>query len=114
MSAVGYTTTEELARILKIRTVSDDQEAALARVLSAAYGEILAEIDLADGVTLTDEQTALATEVNLERAVEHWRDEETAFGIIGLGDVGPMYTARNSWERYAFKLAPLKSQWGLA
>lgn len=114
MSAVGYTTTEELARVLKIATPTDDQTAAMVRVLTAAYVEILSEIDLADGVTLTDDQTQIAAEVNLERGVEHWRDEESAFGIIGLGDVGPIYTARNSWERYAFKLVPLKNQWGIA
>lgn len=114
MSAVGYTTTDELARVLKIATPTDDQINAMVRVLTAAYVEIMSEISLADGVTLSDDQTAIAAEVNLERGVEHWRDEESAFGIIGLGDVGPIYTARNSWERYAFKLAPLKSRWGLA
>lgn len=115
MPTVGYTTTDELARILKITAPTADQIAAMTRVLSTAQGEIDSEVDLADDADpLAGWQLALAAEVQLERAKEHWSDEEVAFGIIGLGDVGPIYTARNSWERYAFKLAPLKSQWGLA
>jgi hypothetical protein len=53
--------------------------------------------------------------VNLERAVEHWRQQESPFGLIGLGAELPAErTARDSWERHAHKLAPLKGQWGLA
>lgn len=109
-----YATVDELARVLQIKNPTDAQTTALERVLLTAAGEINSEIDLADGDTLEGWQIALATEVNLERAVEHWRDEESSFGILGLGDTGPIYTARNSWERYAFKLAPLKDQWGIA
>ena len=29
----------------------------------------------------------LVVQVNLERAVEHWQQQEAAFGIIGLGGV---------------------------
>jgi hypothetical protein len=113
MSTVGYTTTEELARILKI-TPTEAQELALVRVLTMAMVEIDAEIDLADDATaLTSDQLELAAEVNLERAVELWRD--TPWGIVGIdSDIGATHTSRNTWERYAHKLAPLKSQWGLA
>jgi hypothetical protein len=112
-----YASTVELARILKLRTPTDAQEAAMRRVLEAAAGEINAEIDLDSDTNLESWQIALAAEVNLERAVEHWRQQEAPFGLIGLGTEfggGAERTARDSWERHALKLAPLKDQWGLA
>lgn len=109
-----YGTITELARILKINSPTADQQTALTRVLTMASLEVDAEIDLAAGITLSADQVLIVTEVALERAQEHWKDEQAAFGILGLGDTGPIYTARNSWERYAHKLAPLKNQWGLA
>ena len=52
---------------------------------STAAGEINSEIDLAADEGLAGWQVALAAEVNLERAVEHWRQQESPFGLIGLG-----------------------------
>ena len=111
----AYASTDELARILKIRQPSDEQTDAMQRVLLAAAGEINSEIDLPSDEGLTSWQVALAAEVNLERAVEHWRQQESPFGLIGLGAELPAErTARDSWERHAHKLAPLKGQWGMA
>ena len=85
------------------------------RVLLVAAGEINAEIDLATDDGLAGWQLSLAAEVNLERAVEHWRQQEAPFGLIGLGPELPAErTARDSWDRHAHKLAPLKAQWGIA
>lgn len=114
-AATPYATVTELARILKVRSPSAEQTVAMNRVLVAAAGEINAEIDLADDAGLEGWQLALAAEVNLERAVEHWRQQESPFGLLAVGvDVPAERTARDSWERHALKLAPLKSQWGLA
>jgi hypothetical protein len=111
-----YATVTELARILKIRAPTVEQEAAMQRVLDVAAGEIDSEIDLSATATpLAGWQLALAEEVNLERAVEHWRQQESPFGLIGLGPELPAErTAQDSWARHANKLAPLKDQWGLA
>lgn len=110
-----YADATELARILKIRNPSAEQTAAMERVLLTATGEIDSEIDLPEGSDpLSGWKLALAAEVCLERAIEHWGDEEHGFGVLGLGDTGPIYTARNSWERHANKLVPAKAQWGLA
>jgi len=114
-TTVGYTTREELARILKIRQPSSEQNAALDRCLTTAQVEIDAEIDLADAVTLTAPQLELAAEVQLERSVEHWRQEESPFGLVGLGaEMGQLFSTKDTWDRHAYKLAPLKNQWGLA
>lgn len=115
ISGDAYATVDELARVLKIRSPSSEETEAMTRVLVTAAGEINSEIDLADDdPDLTGWQLALAAEVNLERAVEHWQQGSVAFGIIGLGDGAVAYTARDSWDRHAHKLAPLKSQWGIA
>jgi hypothetical protein len=106
-----YTTTSELAAILKVNEASNRD--ALERVLLAAAGEIDAEIGRDTG--LAGWQQALAAEVNLERAVEHWQQMKSPFGVLGLGlEGGSTLTARDSWERHAHKLAPLKESWGLA
>ena len=110
---MAYADTDELFRILKIRTPSDEQEAAADRVLEAAAGEIDAEIDLAADVNLEPWQLELVADVNLKRAAELW--EFTPFGMFSVeGFGGAERTARNSWERHANMLAPLKNQWGLA
>lgn len=113
-SPTAYATVDEFFRIIKVRTPSVEQTEAAERVLLVAAGEIDAEVDLADG-GLSGWQVALAAEVNLERAVEHWRQQESPFGLIGLGPEMPAErTATDSWNRHAMKLAPLKARWGLA
>jgi hypothetical protein len=111
-----YATVHELQRILKIRTPTTEQRAAMRRVLITATGEIDAEVDLAaDATALAGWQLHLTNEVCLERAVEHWRQMESPFGLVGLGPEMPAErVARDSWDRHAHKLAPLKNQWGLA
>lgn len=111
-----FATTDELFRILKIRTPSTDQIAAAERVLVAAAGEIRSEIDLAADVELEAWQISLCAQVNLDRAADLWRHTESIPGITGLiGDeaIGAP-PGRYSWERYAQRLAPVKNQWGLA
>lgn len=108
-----YATVDELMRRLKIRVPTAEQEAQGTQVLLMAAGEINSEIDLAvDADALAGWQLALTAEVNLERAVELWA--EAPFGLIGLDNELVTHTARNSWERYAHKLAPLKGQWGIS
>jgi hypothetical protein len=77
--------------------------------------EINAEIDLDDDTELSGEQLRLCEEVNLQRAAELWKLQEVQFGIVGLGsEFGATHIARNTWDKYAYTLAPLKDQWGLA
>ena len=104
-----YATAEELATLLKVNVAT--RRAALQRVLDAAAYEIDQELDL---VTPLATVPALVAEVNLERAVEHWQQGQSPFGILGLGGDVPMRASQDSWARHANKLAPLKRQWGLA
>lgn len=106
-----YATAVELADILKVNHIAN--LAALNRVLETASLEIDAELDLEDPF---EEVPALVVEVCLERAVEHWQQMKSPFGVIGLGGVESVatFTGTDTWKRHANKLAPLKEQWGIA
>ena len=109
-AAAMYATTSELALILRVNEA--DNLVALTRVLTAATGEIDAELGLDSAYSVPP---SLATEVCLERAVEHWQQMKSPFGILGLGGETPAtHVGRDSWDRHAHKLAPLKESWGLA
>ncbi len=108
-----YATVQELARLLKVdATTYVDQ---LTEVLVSAAGEIDSELGREDDDPLAEAwELALASQVNLERAEEHWMQRQLSFGIIGLDADGPVRLARDTWDRHAHKLAPLKETWGLA
>ena len=110
-----YAPVSELANLLRVNATT--RHDSLMRVLKSAAEEIDHEIGTADisGVELPySNPPAIAREVNLERAVEHWKQEQAPFGIIGIGDDTQVYTARDSWDRHAHKLAILKGSWGIA
>jgi len=122
---VAYIEVDELARVLRLRLPSEAQGTAMQRVLDTAAGEINREIGTSwpdagsaswpDTPDVPDPlASALIVEVNLERAVEHWQQQESPFGVIGLGEAVPTVTAKDSWDRHANKLAPLKRTWGIA
>ena len=116
---MAYATTTELARILRLGdNLSGAQEAALQRVLDDAAVDIDAELDREEPFDFSDPEGIAAlpklAQVNLDRAQDLWMFTEAAGGVLGLGTETPILIPRNSWERHAQALAPLKKQWGLA
>lgn len=110
-----YASVSELALLLRVSAT--DRHDALMRVLSSASDEIDHEIGTADidGTELPySAPPAIVREVCLERAVEHWKQEQSPFGITNIGDDLAMYTTRDSWDRHAHKLAMVKGSWGIA
>jgi hypothetical protein len=110
-----YASVSELAQLLRVN--STQRHNALMRVLKSAADEIDHEIGTVDinGVAPPySNPPAICRQVNIERAVEHWKQEQAPFGIIGLGDAESVYTARDSWDRHAHKLAILKGSWAIA
>lgn len=110
-----YASVSELAQLLRVN--STQRHNALMRVLKSAADEIDHEIGTADinGVAPPySNPPAICRQVNLERAVEHWRQEQSPFGIVGIGDDQSAYTARDTWDRHAHKLAILKGDWAIA
>ena len=110
-SSTPYATVAELARLLKVDAATYEDQ--LTEVLRAAAGEIDSELGR-DGQVTEQWELALCAQVNLERAEEHWKQRALSFGIIGLDVDSPIRVARDTWDRHAHKLAPLKSSWGLA
>lgn len=106
----AYAGTEELARVLHINAPSGAAGTAMQIALEAAYDEINSEI----GTVYGTPYPALVVQVNVERAVEHWQQSQSPFGILGLGSDIPMRASTDSWDRHARKLAPLKVSWGIA
>lgn len=112
---MSYATTDELFRLLRISSPTPDQLVAGQRVLDAASGEVDNHVDrTGTDPALTGWQLALASEVALERAVEHWQQGQSPFGVVGFGSDVPVVTGQNSWRRHASKLQPLKHSWGVA
>ena len=107
---MAYADVSELSRVLRLRAPSTEQMNAMQRVLDAAATEIDSELGTAWGTPYP----ALVVEVNLERAVEHWSQQESPFGVIGMGETEPVIASQNTWERHAQKLASLKTSWGVA
>lgn len=111
-----YASVSELATLVRVNASSRHND--LMRVLKSAAFEIDSEIGSADingNAVPYSNPPDLVREVNLERAVEHWKQMQAPFGLIGMGDDGTTaYTARDSWDRHAHKLAPLKGSWGIA
>ena len=105
-----YATAAELATIIQVNATSN--AAALDRVLIAAAGEINIETGRTD---LSGWELDLAAQVNLARAEELWRQMKAPWGLIGLdSEIGPTRIARDTFDRHAHALAPLKQEWGLA
>ena len=112
-----FATADELFPILQIRsTPSAAQEAKADRVLTAAAGEILRELDFEDNDVsgLDGYGTSLCATVNLQRAAELWREEEIQSGILLGVDGAAAYIAKDTWERHAAKLSTLRSRFPFA
>ena len=112
---MAYIETSELARVLLIRNPSDEQEAALDRVLEAASQKIDDEVDRPSTDPLSGGHLLLAEQVCLAYAAELWKFEEVQHGLVGIGaEVGPTYAPRDIWKKYAIQLESAKRQFGFA
>lgn len=109
---MAYATVDELAASLRIRVTPENTEA-LQACLDAAAQEIDHDVDRAVDNPL-DIDDALAKRVNILRAVEWWKANDAAFGVIGFDQTGALQAPRDGFNRHAFTLTPLKQQWGIA
>jgi hypothetical protein len=107
---VAYATPEALKALLNLPTADPER---LTLVLDAAAAEIDWELGYTTEAPAPTPPPPLVTEVNLERAVELWRQGWSGFGGVTVPEVGPVLTARNSWWRHAMTLAPLKGARGI-
>ena len=111
---MAYAEVAELQMLLRLDAPTALQSAAMQRALDEAAEEIDWELGYTQAAPAPDPPPPLVVGVNLDRAVEHWRQSYSPFGVIGVGSESePIVTARNSWYRHARKLAPLKQAWGV-
>ncbi len=105
-----FATAAELATILQVNATSNAD--ALERVLQAAAGEIVSETGRND---FSGWELQLVAQVNLARAEELWKQMKVPWGVIGAeSEFGATRIARDTFERHALSLAPLKASWGVA
>jgi hypothetical protein len=109
---VAYATPEELAEALNVR-LTPANTAAMQACLDAAAAEIDHETDRLDTDPIADGDP-LANRVNIVRAVEWWKSNAAAFGVIGFDQTGTLTAPRDGFSRHAYALTPLKQQWGIA
>jgi len=109
----AYATTAELAAALRITRLTPEVESALQACLDAAAAEIDHDVDRAvdDPIPVGN---ALANRVNIVRAVEWWKSNDAAFGVIGFDQTGTLTAPRDGFNRHAYALSPLKQGWGIA
>ncbi len=112
---MAYATVEELQTKLRIESPTELQLDGMQRALDEAASEIDWELGYSAETPSPDPPHPLVVGVNIDRAVEHWRQSFSPFGVIGVAGEGePVVVSRNSWYRHHLKLAPLKHQWGIA
>ena len=111
-----YATVEQLQPLIsKTGVVTQLEVEAMQRVLDEAAAEIDWELGYTAETPAPSPVPPLVVGVNLDRAVEHWRQSYSPFGVIGVGaESEPIVTARDSWYRHARTLAPLKTSYGVA
>lgn len=108
-----WTTPAALAKALRI-AVSAENGDALQACCDAAAMEIVDAIDPPDLAALPGPTDPLCGRVNLLRAVEWWKANDAAFGIIGFADTGALHTPRDGFARHASTLMPHKQGFGVA
>ena len=83
---------------------------------SASSGLVFSDgatIDFAPA-PITETANPLANRVNVLRAVEWYKAQDAAFGVIGFDQTGALQAPRDGFNRHAYTLTPLKQQWGIA
>lgn len=107
----AYATVEELARVLELRTPTPAQTEAMQRCLDAATFEV--DSYVGHDAQYVAPYPALAAEVTLERALEHWHQSFAPYGVFQASGQ-PILTARDTFIRHSHKLLPLKETFGIA
>jgi hypothetical protein len=111
--ATAYATVAELAAALRVRLTAQN-EPGLQACLDAAAVEIDHDLDRDETIPPGSAGYQLAARVNLVRAVEWYKANDAAFGVIGFDDTGALQAPRDGFNRHAYTLTPLKRRWGLA
>ena len=112
---MAYAAVEELAGLLQDPVTDSHADGRDGTLLGGGGNGDRLGARLHRPIPAPDPPPPLVVEVNLERAVEHWRQSYSPFGVVGVGaESEPIVAARNSWYRHHLKLAPLREHAGIA
>jgi hypothetical protein len=116
---MAYATVEQLAAALRVAVTPKNSEW-LQLCLDAAAEEIDHQLDRPEppapvlSAQLDPSDSALATTVNVARAIEWYKANDAAFGAVGFADIGVLQAPADPFGRHANALIPLKVQFGIA
>ena len=112
-----YATVEEVAWALHLaRPPTNADLEAMEACLGAAEAEVDSWVDWPedpDPDSWTEAQLALANRVTVLRAVEWWKANDAAFGLVGSAELGALRAPRDGFDRHRLTLWGLKQQWGV-
>ena len=107
---MSYATVEELA--LAVGKAANAQTTPQMRAcLEAATTEI---DHFVDRTTPIPEGDMLVNRVCLLRAVEWFKANDAAFGVVGMAETGSLIAPRDTFARHGRTLVPLKERFGVA
>ena len=106
---MAYCTPDEVAAALRV-AVTPANQAQLEACIGAAAAEIDHAVDRDEPVPDGD---PLANRVNVLRAVEWWKANDAAFGVIGFDQTGALQAPRDGFRRHAAALIPLRQGFGV-
>ena len=109
----AYCTIDQLAEALRVAVTAANTDA-LTACCEAAAAEIDHSIDSGQAPDYAEPWPPLVNRVNILRAVEWWKANDAAFGVIGYDQTGAIRTPRNGFARHAMALLPAKVQFGVA
>jgi hypothetical protein len=110
---MAYATVEQLAAALRVAVTTKNSEW-LQLSLDAAASEMDHYMDRPPDDLLPVPAPALATTVNVARAIEWYKSNDAAFGAVGFADIGVLRAPGDPFARHAAALTPLKVQFGVA
>jgi hypothetical protein len=112
---MAYAAVCDLQRLLQKDRPTAEETAAMERCLDEAAAEIDWELGYNTENPAPVPPPPLVVGVNLDRAVEHWRQGYSAFGSLPVGaEAVPVFMGLDTWRRHALKLTPLKVHEGIA
>lgn len=106
-----YATAEQLAQELRT-TASGVTRERMVRCLAVSSDEADHAVGIRHVTEL--EGSPVAASVVLARAVEWWKANDSAFGVIGFADTGALRAPRDGFGRHADALLPIGRAYGVA
>ena len=112
---MAYAALAELQRVLQKPAPTAAETAAMNRVLDAAAQEIDWDLSYDPVDNPAPAADPILADVNLDRAVELWRFNYSAVGVLPVGaEQAPIIAPRDTWYRHHLRLNPLRTMFPVA